>query len=99
MSGIGPGSHLKEKGISVVCDLPGVGSNLLDHPVVGMHFKQNGIVNSISFFEPTNIPDIFKFLRSLLQYYVFQTGGPIAMTVSHPLVSSDINQFRINHIQ
>ena len=87
MSGIGPASHLKEKGIPVVCDLPGVGTNLFDHTVVATNFKQNGVVNSLSFFNPANIPDTFKFLRSLLQYYVFQTGGPIAMTVGHPLVS------------
>ena len=84
MSGIGPASHLKEKGIPVVCDLPGVGANLLDHPVVAMHFKQNGVIESLSFFNPANIPDTVRFLRSLLQYYVFQTGGPMAMNVGHP---------------
>lgn len=33
-SGIGPGAHLREKGIEVVADLPGVGQNLLEHPSV-----------------------------------------------------------------
>jgi choline dehydrogenase len=31
LSGIGPGNHLKEKGIELVHDLPGVGQNLQDH--------------------------------------------------------------------
>ena len=31
LSGIGPGDHLKEHGIEVVADRPGVGSNLQDH--------------------------------------------------------------------
>lgn len=31
-SGIGPAEHLAEHGISTVVDLPGVGSNLTDHP-------------------------------------------------------------------
>ena len=34
LSGIGPANHLKEVGISVVHDLPGVGQNLRDHPQV-----------------------------------------------------------------
>jgi choline dehydrogenase len=33
-SGIGPVAHLREFGIAVTADLPGVGSNLLDHPLV-----------------------------------------------------------------
>ncbi|MDU8946538.1 GMC family oxidoreductase [Ovoidimarina sediminis] len=31
LSGVGPAAHLKEHGIDVVADLPGVGSNLNDH--------------------------------------------------------------------
>ncbi|MGR3564696.1 MAG: choline dehydrogenase [Heliomarina sp.] len=31
LSGIGPGAHLKEHGIEVVADRPGVGANLQDH--------------------------------------------------------------------
>ena len=34
-SGIGPAEHLHEQGIAVVADLPGVGANLQDHPLVG----------------------------------------------------------------
>jgi choline dehydrogenase len=33
-SGIGPADHLREMGVSVAADLPGVGSNLADHPQV-----------------------------------------------------------------
>ena len=34
LSGIGPADHLSEVGVPVVCDLPGVGHNLQDHPYV-----------------------------------------------------------------
>jgi len=34
LSGIGPGSHLRNLGIPLVCELPGVGQNLRDHPLV-----------------------------------------------------------------
>lgn len=34
LSGIGPAAHLQEHGIEVLVDLPGVGSNLQDHPAV-----------------------------------------------------------------
>ena len=35
-SGIGPANHLREHNLGVVRDLPGVGANLDDHPMVGM---------------------------------------------------------------
>ncbi|HYS31477.1 MAG TPA: GMC family oxidoreductase N-terminal domain-containing protein [Streptosporangiaceae bacterium] len=34
LSGIGPADHLREHGIRVVADSPGVGANLSDHPIV-----------------------------------------------------------------
>jgi choline dehydrogenase len=32
LSGVGPSDHLRDMGIDVLCDLPGVGQNLNDHP-------------------------------------------------------------------
>ncbi len=34
LSGIGPGVHLRQHGIDVVLDRPGVGANLMDHPAI-----------------------------------------------------------------
>jgi len=34
LSGIGPADHLREHGIAVLADSPGVGANLSDHPIV-----------------------------------------------------------------
>lgn len=41
LSGIGPSAHLKEKGIAVRVDLPGVGSNLQDRYEVGVVNRMN----------------------------------------------------------
>ncbi|GAA3047810.1 FAD-dependent oxidoreductase [Pseudonocardia yunnanensis] len=38
-SGLGPQSHLREAGIPIVGDLPGVGANLHDHPMTGVVYR------------------------------------------------------------
>lgn len=38
LSGVGPRAELERHGIDVVCDLPGVGENLHDHPNVTLFF-------------------------------------------------------------
>ena len=42
LSGIGPAAHLREVGVDVVHDLPGVGQNLHDHPAVPFVFHTKG---------------------------------------------------------
>jgi len=39
LSGVGPATHLQEMGLPVVHDLPGVGQNLRDHPMIYVTFK------------------------------------------------------------
>jgi choline dehydrogenase len=38
LSGIGPADHLKTYEIAPLCDLPGVGQNLMDHPCIILQF-------------------------------------------------------------
>ncbi len=40
-SGVGPPSHLRDMGIEVTHDLPGVGENLRDHFGIGLEFESN----------------------------------------------------------
>ncbi|MFB6087969.1 MAG: GMC family oxidoreductase [Haloarculaceae archaeon] len=42
LSGVGPADHLREHGIDVVADRPGVGRNLQDHPVVPVIYGAEG---------------------------------------------------------
>lgn len=39
LSGVGPAAHLNDMGIPVVHDLPGVGQNFRDHPLIFVDFK------------------------------------------------------------
>ena len=40
LSGVGPAEHLRSLGVDVVHDLPGVGQNLRDHPLVIIMFRE-----------------------------------------------------------
>ncbi|MFD1655830.1 GMC family oxidoreductase [Pseudonocardia alaniniphila] len=47
-SGVGPQSHLREVGVPIVADLPGVGANLHDHPLTGVVYRsRQPVVGSV----------------------------------------------------
>ena len=72
LSGLGPAAHLKEHGIEVVCDLPGVGSNLHDHFNSYIAYRCT---------RPETMNDLANSLpRRLLagMQYVFGRTGPLA---------------------
>ena len=73
LSGIGPAAHLREHGIAVASDLPGVGSNLQDHhevPVIATTRRPEGY-----FGEDRG----WRMLRNGLQY-VLTRSGPVTTT-------------------
>lgn len=68
LSGIGPGGQLREFGIPVVADRPGVGCNLQDHPEV---YVQQACLKPISLFKDWNW---FGKLRVGAEWLVFKRG-------------------------
>ncbi len=69
LSGIGPAKLLKQHGIEVLHDLPGVGENLQDHFGIGLEFEST---------KKTTVNDLYNNpLRGglqLLRYLLFRTG-------------------------
>ncbi|HEY6811158.1 MAG TPA: GMC oxidoreductase [Propionibacteriaceae bacterium] len=50
-SGIGPSAALRELGIPVAADIPGVGHNLIDHPAVSIDLLYDGPVEPVPVFQ------------------------------------------------
>ncbi|KAF8556234.1 alcohol oxidase [Imleria badia] len=73
LSGVGPASILNKHNIPVLVDSPGVGANLLDHPMFALRLKDKlGI--SFNFTKPYDLTSTFKFVKALTQYKIFGTG-------------------------
>ncbi len=70
-SGIGPAEHLRSLGISVIADQPGVGSHLLEHRLLMMHYRLN---------KPLSVNPQLRGWRVGLSAlrYVFGRSGPLA---------------------
>lgn len=68
LSGIGDAAHLKEHGIDVIADLPGVGENYQDHLEVNVQCYTK---DPISFYKQDKGPNA---AWHMLQYQLFKTG-------------------------
>lgn len=66
VSGIGPARHLKQMGIAVKIDLPGVGENLQDHVAVPISFTTPGSEHQDQ--------------ASILSQYLLKRKGPLMAT-------------------
>ncbi|KDR78822.1 hypothetical protein GALMADRAFT_244405 [Galerina marginata CBS 339.88] len=75
LSGIGPAEHLDQVKIPVVHNLPGVGSHLIDHPVVDAYYKNK--FHSPKHVQPRGITEVFELVGSAYQYLTTQRG-PLA---------------------
>jgi len=71
LSGVGPAAHLRDLNIPVVCDLPGVGKNLQDHPCTGVVFECA---------KPVSLASAESF-SNLVRYLCFKKG-PLTSNVA-----------------
>ena len=100
LSGIGPGGLLRQHGIAVVQDLPGVGANLQDHLQIRSVYKINGAANStLNTLASTRLGKA----RIGLEYLLKRTG-PMSMAPSQlgAFTRSDPTQTHANiqyHVQ
>ena len=98
LSGVGPAEHLRECGIAVVADRPGVGANLQDHLQLRMIYKVDGISTlNERYYAPLGLT------RMLIEYALFRRG-PLTMAPSQLglFTRSDPDQERANlqyHVQ
>jgi choline dehydrogenase len=98
LSGVGPAQHLREHGIAVVLDRPGVGANLQDHLQLRLIYKVEGIK---TLNERYHAP--LGFAGMLAEYALFRRG-PLTMAPSQLglFTRSDADQERANlqyHVQ
>ena len=98
LSGIGPAQHLREHGIPVIADRPGVGANLQDHLQLRSIYKVDGITTlNERYHSPLG-------RASMIAEYALFRRGPLTMAPSQLglFTRSDPDQDRANlqyHVQ
>ncbi|WP_280385981.1 GMC family oxidoreductase [Nocardia wallacei] len=75
LSGVGPAAHLREFGIDVVADLPGVGENLHDHPVTPLLWRTRGTTDLGQYETPLRLGQWQAFGRGPLTSNIGEGGG------------------------
>lgn len=75
LSGVGPGDHLREMGVRVEADLPGVGENLQDHPLVPLVWRTRGTTDLIDHNTPANMARAKFFGRGPLVSNLAEAGS------------------------
>lgn len=76
LSGIGPAAHLRENGIGVHVDSPGVGGNLQDHLQLRLLYRCTRPITTND-----TLNSLFGRVRMGLEYLLFR-GGPLAIGIN-----------------
>ena len=96
LSGIGPGQHLRDVGIEVVADLPGVGANLHDHPKSQVSYATTAAVGTGHYArkpqvlmrsEPTVAPDLHAIFLDFPVHPRFELGQEPGYSVIFALMT------------
>ena len=89
LSGIGPAAHLREHGINVLHDLPGVGQNLHDHITTVLIYRTQSKDNTFGF----SLSGLVKIIRSIFEWRK-ERKGIITSNVaeSQAFLFSDTNE-------
>jgi choline dehydrogenase len=75
LSGIGPAAHLREVGVDVVVDLPGVGENLHDHPAAPLVWHTRHASDLADFTGLLNVAKAKGLGRGPLVSNIAEAGG------------------------
>jgi choline dehydrogenase len=78
LSGVGPADALRALGIGVVADLPGVGSNLQDHPTVAVGYACSQPISLFGWEQAENLQEYARQQRGPLTSNVGEAGAFVA---------------------
>lgn len=84
LSGVGPAEHLRAFGIPVVCDLPGVGANLQDHPAVPVVFQCTQPISLLNAESLSGLARYMVFKDGMLTSNVAEAGGFVTTNPEAP---------------
>ena len=84
LSGVGPAQHLCDLDIPAICDLPGVGQNLQDHPAVSVAYECNEPVSLASAESLGNLLRYLAFKRGPLTSNLAEAGGFVQTSAGEP---------------
>ncbi|HEX4605801.1 MAG TPA: choline dehydrogenase [Candidatus Angelobacter sp.] len=85
LSGVGPAENLRHMDIPVVCDLPGVGKNLQDHPASAVVYECTRPVSLANAEDYSNMMRYLMFKKGPLTSNVAEAGAFIKTSAASPV--------------